>query len=212
MAEDWFTDPNWHDNNEVIDPGGAAAGPGAIAGGVPASLISNITNNAGGDPSFDWLHDFRDGSEIEEPLDAGGAAAGPGAIAGGVPGSLVSNVEKAENAENGTGTAVPGPSGPFEADYAELEKFAQEHDLNAQELAQWASGDPDFAERYLATHGKVNFGTYLKIKEFMISKQVAGNALAEQHLQTSTALRGVVTVTQTTDEANAAAFSTTRMV
>lgn len=168
--------------------------------------------NAGGDPSWDWLHDFRDGSEVEQPLPAG-AGPGPGAIAGGVPGSLVSNVvEKAESAENGTGTAVPGPGGPFEVDYADLEKFAQEHDLNAQEIAQWASGDPDFPERYLATHGKVNFGTYLKIKEFMISKQVAGNAFAEQHLQTSTALRGVVTVTQTTDEANAAAFSTTRMV
>jgi hypothetical protein len=208
MSEDWFTDPNWHDHNEVIDPGGAAAGPGAIAGGVPASLVSNITNNAGGDPSFDWLHDFRDGSEVEEPLDAGGAAAGPGAIAGGVPGSLVSNVENAD----GTGSNGSGNGGPFEVDYAELERFAKEHDLNAQELAQWASGDPDFPERYLATHGKVNFGTYLKIKEFMISKQVAGNAFAEQHLQTSTALRGVVTVTETTDEANAAAFNTTRMV
>lgn len=207
MSEsDWFTDPNWHDNNEVIDPGGAAAGEGAL--GIPAHLVSNITNNAGGDPSFDWLHDFRDGSEVEEPANPGGAQAGSGA-SGPVPAHLVSNVE---NAEDGTGSNAPGTGGPFEVDYAELEKFAKEHDLNAQELAQWASGDPDFPERYLATHGKVNFGTYLKIKEFMISKQVAGNAFAEQHLQTSTALRGVVTVTQTTDEANAAAFNTTRMV
>jgi hypothetical protein len=161
MPEDWFTDPNWHDENEIIDPGGAAAGPGAIAGGIPASLISYITNDAGTGPAA--------------PDD-------------------------------------PGPGGPFEVDYAELEKFATEHDLNAQELAQWASGDPDFPERYLATHGKVNFATYLKIKEFMISKQVVGNAFAEQQRQTSTALRAVVTVTQSTDEANAAAFRTTRMV
>jgi hypothetical protein len=210
MPEDWFTDPNWHDHNDIIDPGGAAAGPGAIAGGVPASLINSITNNAGGDPSFDWMHDFRDGSEPPEPIGPAGAAPGPNAGPA-VPAELISATQDAGKggpvASNG-----PGAGGPFEVDYAELEKFAKEHDLNAQELAQWASGDPDFPERYLATHGKVNFGTYLKIKEFMSSKQVAGNTFAEQHLQTSTALRGVVTVTQTTDEANAAAFQTTRMV
>lgn len=34
---------------------------------------------ASSDPYWDWLHDFRDGSEAIEPIDPGGAAAGPGA-------------------------------------------------------------------------------------------------------------------------------------
>jgi hypothetical protein len=102
-----------------------------------------------------------------------------------------------------------GGQSPFEVNYAELEKFAEEHDLNAEELAQWAAGDPDFAERYLATHGKVNFGTYLKIKEFMLSKQVAGTAFAQHNTQTSTALRAAVATTKATDEANGADFTGT---
>lgn len=39
-----------------------------------------------------------------------------------------------------------------------------------------ATADPDFAERYLQTHGKVNFGTYLRLKEFLASKLAAGTA------------------------------------
>jgi Excreted virulence factor EspC, type VII ESX diderm len=113
----------------------------------------------------------------------------------------------AYHAYNGT-PSVPGAGGkkPLQLDYAELEKFAKDHDLNAQELADWASGDPDFPERYLATHGKVNFGTYLKIREFMASKQIAGTAFAEQNTQTAAALRGVVATTQATDETNGARF------
>ncbi|KAA1250703.1 hypothetical protein F0Q45_08395 [Mycobacterium simiae] len=105
-----------------------------------------------------------------------------------------------------------GAGAPFRVDYTELKKFAQEHDLNAEELTQWAAGDPDFPERYLATHGKVNFGTYLKIREFMASKQIAGTAFAEHNLQTSTALRAAVTATKATEEANAAAITATKMV
>ncbi|GAT04567.1 type VII secretion target [Mycolicibacterium fortuitum] len=105
-----------------------------------------------------------------------------------------------------------GSSAPFQVNYAELEKFAQEHDLNAEELAQWAAGDPDFPERYLATHGKVNFGTYLKIREYMASKLAAGTAFAEQNVQTSTALRASIASTKTQEAVNAAAFDATRMV
>lgn len=101
---------------------------------------------------------------------------------------------------------------PFRVNYAELEKFAQERDLNAKELADWASGDPDFPERYLATHGKVNYGTYLKIREFMASKQIAGTAFAEHNTQTSTALRASIASTKATEEANAAAINATRTV
>jgi hypothetical protein len=107
-----------------------------------------------------------------------------------------------------TPLAAAGAQAPFEVHYAELEKFAEEHDLNAEELAQWAAEDPDFAERYLTTHGKVNFGTYLKIKEFMLSKQIAGTTFAKHNEQTSTALRAVVATTKTTDESNAADFAT----
>lgn len=155
---DWFEGPGWQDDWEPIDPGGAAAGPGAI-GPVPAELISNTTptNGAAGAP-------------------AGGAGA------------------------------------PFQVNYAELEKFAKEHDLNAQEIAEWASGDPDFPERYLATHGKVNFGTYLKIREFMASKQIAGTTFAEHNVQTSTALRASIASTKATEEINAAAFIPPKIV
>ncbi|WP_099020950.1 type VII secretion target [Mycolicibacterium palauense] len=168
MSDAWpdddFNAPGWHDNNVAVDPGGAAAGPGAI-GPIPASLISNTTTDGAPPPE--------------------GAPAGtPGAASG----------------------------APFQINYAELEKFAQEHDLNAQELADWASGDPDFAEKYLATHGKVNFGTYLKIREFMASKQIAGTAFAEHNARTSTALRSSIASTKAQEEANARAIDATRMV
>lgn len=192
--DDWFTEPGWHDFNEPVDPGGAAAGPGAI-GPVPASLVSNVTNNASGDPNFDWLHDFTEGSFEPEPVGPPGAGPGPG-VSGGV--APVSN--------------TTGPGAPFEVNYAEMEKFAREHQLNAQELAEWASGDPDFPERYLATHGKVNFGTYLKIKEFQASKLAAGTAFAEHNTQTATALLASIASTKATEEANAAAINATRMV
>jgi hypothetical protein len=95
----------------------------------------------------------------------------------------------------------------YQVDYGELERFAAEHDLNAQEIQAWAAGDPDFPERYLATHGKVNFATYLKIKEFQASKLAAGTAFAERNIQTSAALRGVVATTSAVDAANAAALT-----
>lgn len=191
--DDWFTSPNWHDFNEVVDPGGAGTGPGYVGGGL--APVSYTTNNAGGDPNFDWLHDFTEGSFEPEPIGPPGAGPGP-SVSGGV--APVSNTS--------------GAGAPFQVNYAELEKFAQEHDLNAQELAEWASGDPDFPERYLATHGKVNYGTYLKIREFMASKQIAGTAFAQHNTQTSTALRASIASTKATEEANAAAINATRTV
>lgn len=49
-----------------------------------ARLVSGFQSvgqqfEASSDPYWDWLHDFRDGSEPLEPVDPGGAAAGPGA-------------------------------------------------------------------------------------------------------------------------------------
>ena len=199
---DWFDSPNWHDANEAIDPGGAAAGPGAI-GPVPAQLISNTGTG-------DWHWELGDDglmNYVQDIEDPGGAGPGPGAGIGGL--APVSNT----TTEGGPAGTPAGASGaPFQVSYSELEKFAQEHDLNAEELAQWASGDPDFAEQYLATHGKVNFGTYLKIKEFMASKQIAGTAFAEHNAQTSNALRLAVASTKAQEERNAAAIDATRMV
>lgn len=102
--------------------------------------------------------------------------------------------------------AGPGAQGdkPFEADMAELEKFAKEHDMNAQQVLDWAHKDPDFAEQYLQTHGKVNYATYLKIKDFQANKALAGTAFAEQQTHTANALRNTVYITQSNDEAGAA--------
>jgi Excreted virulence factor EspC, type VII ESX diderm len=193
----WFTDDVFVP--EPVNPGGAAAGPGAI-GPVPASLVSNTTSS-----DDDWFTapGWHDNNTAVDP---GGAAAGPGAI-GPVPASLISNTTTAPGGPGGAGT-----NAPFQVDYAELEKFAKDHDLNAEEIAQWATGDPDFPERYLATHGKVNYGTYLKIREFMASKQIAGTTFAEHNVQTSTALRASIASTKATEETNAAAFDATRMV
>ncbi|RFZ07583.1 hypothetical protein DSM43518_03325 [Mycobacterium marinum] len=124
-------------------------------------------------------------------------AAQPGQLSAGTAMGLASDTNAGVDA---------GTSTLFQVDYAELEQFAQEHDLNAQELVEWASGDPEFPERYLATHGKVNFGTYLKIVEFMASKQIAGTTFAEYNVQTSTALRASIALTKATEEANAAAI------
>jgi hypothetical protein len=97
----------------------------------------------------------------------------------------------------------------YKVNYTELERFAAAHDLNAEEIMRWAGQDPDFAERYLQTHGKVNFATYLKIKEFLASKLATGTAFAERNAQTSAALRAVVDTTSALDAANAAALGST---
>jgi hypothetical protein len=172
----------------------------------------------------DWL-DSPNWHDANEAVDPGGAA-GPGAI-GPVPATLINNTAAAgpgaigdlapvsnttTNQDSAAGSPGDATGAPFKVNYSELEKFAQEHDLNAEELTQWASGDPDFAERYLATHGKVNFGTYLKIKEFMASKQIAGTTFAAYNTQTATALRASIAMTKAQEEANAAAIDATRMV
>lgn len=107
---------------------------------------------------------------------------------------------------NPDGSGNPDGAGdkPFEAEMAELEKFAKEHDMNAEQVRDWANKDPDFAERYLQTHGKVNYATYLKIQDFQENKAAAGNAFAEQQTHTANALRNTVYITQTKDEEGAA--------
>ncbi|MHC9295430.1 hypothetical protein ACRCUN_23460 [Mycobacterium sp. LTG2003] len=96
--------------------------------------------------------------------------------------------------------------GVYEVDYSELEKFAGEHELNASQVADWAKADPDFAERYLATHGLVNYNTYLAVKGFLEQKLAAGTAFADRNAQTAYALRSTVVGTQAQDSAGAASF------
>lgn len=104
-----------------------------------------------------------------------------------------------------TGDAGHAPSGkPYEVEYAKLEKFAGEHDDNAQRLAEYANRDPDFAERYLATHGMVNYPTYLKIKDYMAGHVEAVNAYADRQSAAANALRNTVYINETMDQAGAA--------
>ncbi|AQA07058.1 hypothetical protein BVC93_31710 (plasmid) [Mycobacterium sp. MS1601] len=127
---DWFEGPGWQDDWEPIDPGGAAAGPGAI-GPVPAQLISNTS----GTGDYHWeIGDDGLTRYIQELDPIEGAGPGP-SVGGGL--APVSNTTGPAGSPGGAGA-------PFQVNYAELEKFAKEHDLNAQEIADWASGDPDF--------------------------------------------------------------------
>lgn len=96
---------------------------------------------------------------------------------------------------------------PYEVEYAKLQKLASEHDDNAQQLAEWAKHDPDFAERYLATHGKVNYPTYLKIKDYMAGHVDAANAYADRQSETADKLRGYITTVSDLDAAGAAAVT-----
>lgn len=54
-----------------------AAPPGTST--TQAAAFGTERVNASSDPYWDWLHEFRDGSEVEVPIDPGGAAAGPNA-------------------------------------------------------------------------------------------------------------------------------------
>jgi hypothetical protein len=107
-----------------------------------------------------------------------------------------------------TGDAGHTPADkPYEVEYAKVEKFAGEHDDNAQQLAEYAKHDPDFAERYLATHGMVNYPTYLKIKDYMAGHVEAVNAYADRQSETADKLRGYVTTVSGLDNAAAAAVT-----
>ncbi|MDA0251721.1 MAG: type VII secretion target [Actinomycetota bacterium] len=99
--------------------------------------------------------------------------------------------------------AGPVPSKIFEVDYRRLTDFAAAHDASAEEIAQWVQADPDFAERFLATHGKVAYGTYLKIKQYTDSRLVQGSIYAHRHASTAAALRNAVRIIDGVDSDNA---------
>ena len=66
--------------------------------------------------------------------------------------------------------------------------------------------EQDFADRLLATHGKVAYATYLNVKGFNDSRQAEAGAYAQRNSDTAVGLRGSIESTRSTDEASAAAF------
>ncbi len=94
----------------------------------------------------------------------------------------------------------------FAVNYAQLEGFAQNHDQQAEQVAQWAKTDTDFAERLLATHGKVAYATYLNVKGYNESRVFEAGAYAQRNSDTAVGLRGAIDSTKATDENSANAF------
>jgi hypothetical protein len=104
-----------------------------------------------------------------------------------------------------TGSGNPG-NDVFDVDYRRLEGYAQNHDQQAGQIAHWANTERDFADRLLATHGKVAYATYLNIKGYNENRQFEAGAYAQRNSDTAVGLRGAIASTRATDEAAAAAF------
>jgi len=92
-------------------------------------------------------------------------------------------------------------------DPAEMERWACEHDRHTGQIGQWSVENVGFAEEYLATHGLVNFGTYLKIQEYLAAKAATGAAYAERQALTAENLRLVTAAIVTTDVESAIAVA-----
>jgi hypothetical protein len=103
-----------------------------------------------------------------------------------------------------------GESGIFEVDYRQLEDFAKTHDLSAEEIARWVQADPNFPERFLASHGKVAYATYLKIKEYADSRNTQATSYAHRNTSTAQALRNAVRVIDGVDSHNAGQLAANR--
>jgi hypothetical protein len=97
----------------------------------------------------------------------------------------------------------PTASKVFEVNYRQLEDYAKTHDLSADEIAKWVQADPGFPERFLATHGKVAYSTYLKIKAYADSRQMQGTIYGLRNASTAEALRNAVRVIDGVDTDNA---------
>lgn len=95
------------------------------------------------------------------------------------------------------------PNKVFEVDFRQLEGYARTHDLSTEEIARWVQADPGLPERFLQTHGKVAYATYLKIKEYADSRQVQGTIYAHRNASTAEALRNAVRVIDGVDTDNA---------
>ncbi|GAT10366.1 hypothetical protein H7I77_05420 [Mycolicibacterium novocastrense] len=129
--------------------------------------------------------------------DSGAWIPGPDTVKKGVrPAS--NTTEEGENAQSDKDV--------FAVNYNQLEGFAQNHDQQADQVAQWAKTDTDFAERLLATHGKVAYATYLNVKGYNESRVVEAGAYAQRNSDTAVGLRGAIDSTKATDENAASAF------
>lgn len=104
----------------------------------------------------------------------------------------------------------PGSNEVFEVDYRQLEGFAKTHDLSADEIARWVQADPNFPEKFLETHGKVAYATYLKIKEYADSRLTQATIYAHRNASTAEALRNAVRVIDGVDGQNAGRFAANR--
>lgn len=111
-------------------------------------------------------------------------------------------------------SATPGGSGGptrpgkvFEVNYRQLEDFAAGHEVSAEQIANWVRADPDFAERFLATHGTVAYGTYLKIKAYTESRLMQGSIYAHRNASTAESLRNAVRIIEGMDADNARRIS-----
>jgi hypothetical protein len=145
------------------------------------------------------------GIGVPDPAFSGHLAdASPGNVLGGVVGKP-SGLHTGD--ADGHGDQKGTPDKIFEVDYRQLQDFAKQHDLNADEIRQWAQADPDFPERFLQTHGNVAYPTYLKIKEFMQDRQTQAAAYADRHASTATSLRNAVRTISTVDANSAASFT-----
>lgn len=105
----------------------------------------------------------------------------------------------------------PAQGKTYALDYAQINEFAAQHDLNAEQITQWALANPEFPQQYLNTHGKVNYATFLKIVEFYQSKVTAGTAFAERQSHTANGLRTALERTIGQDQLNASKFKTDRV-
>jgi hypothetical protein len=95
------------------------------------------------------------------------------------------------------------PNKVFEVDYRQLEGYAKTHDLSADQIAQWVQADPGLPERFLQTHGKVAYATYLQIKAYAEARQTQGTIYAHRNASTAEALRNAVRVIDGVDTDNA---------
>lgn len=116
------------------------------------------------------------------------------------PASNTTTDPNTDTDQGGTGNDV------FHVNYRQLEGMANNHDQQAEQVAQWANTEQDFAEKLLATHGKVAYATYLNVKGFNDSRVAEAGAYAQRNSDTAVGLRGSIESTRSTDEASAASF------
>jgi hypothetical protein len=97
----------------------------------------------------------------------------------------------------------------FEVNYTTLADKARSHDISAEDIADWVRADPNFPEKFLATHGKVAWAAYLKIKEYADSRQLAGTLFAHRHAATAESLREAARLINGIESDNATRFRPT---